>query len=866
MPTGAAIPSLLISACFLLMLLSQPLWLCSASLGKPLYHEEECSALLGFKSSFFSESHCDYGDGIIGSPQKMLSWKVAKEGMAGDCCNWGGVTCDEGDGHVISLDLSGSCLMGIMDSEASIFDLLHLQDLNLAYNWFKRSRVPSAIGRLPRLKWLNLSSSGFSGEVVPATMRFLNLSSLDLSGNPGMNVSSLEVWLQSLNKIEELDLSWVRLHGAIPSSLGNMTNLTMLDLGGNMLSGDIPSSLGNLIRLNRLNLFSNQLAGEIPSFLGSLTNLRTLDLSDNRLSGKIRSTLGNLIRLNELGLRFNQLAGEIPSSLGNLTNLMMLRLSQNGLSGEIPSSFGNLIRLDELDLSSNQLAGKIPSSIRNLTGLTYLDLSSNELSGLLPHSIYQLQNLYSLDLSSNYLTGVARLDLLLELNGIMNVGLSSNAFSSIIFPEANASVTQVESLYLNSLDLKEVPGFLQQQNMLNTLSLSKNDISGCIPQWLLEKALDYLELSFNNIQGTLPMPPSTISFYRISNNRLFGEIPSSICKLQNMLVLDLADNNFTGELPPCFGNFSSHLYALSLRGNNFAGKIPKFNREGCQLSVVDLSANSFEGTLPRSIANCDQLEYVNLGKNKIIDTIPSCLGWFPRLRVLMLHSNMFHGVLKACGNDSCFPNLKVITLSKNNLQGRLTAEYFKNWPEMKYPTPDDEAPPGNLVDMLKMVIIDKGIKREFGKTSGYFALLDLSSNNFIGTIPESIGDNLLKLHTLNLSNNHFSGPIPLSLAKLSRLEALDLSRNKLSGEIPAMLMQVTSLEIFNVSYNNLSGPIPVGNQFSTSEVWETTAALTKFGAQSRAEVELDTGSGVDHSRDRTCRGFDRGGGVGAGVW
>ncbi|KAI4310960.1 hypothetical protein MLD38_035902 [Melastoma candidum] len=230
----------------------------------------------------------------------------------------------------------------------------------------------------------------------------------------------------------------------------------------------------------------------------------------------------------------------------------------------------------------------------------------------------------------------------------MDVALSSNAFSSIIFPEPNASVTQVESLYLDSLGIKEVPGFLQQQNMLDTLTLSKNNISGRIPQWLLEKTVEQLDLSFNNIQGTLPMPPSTIGFYRISNNRLSGEIPSSICELQNMLVLDLADNNFTGELPPCFGDFSSHLYALSLRGNNFAGKILEFNGEGCQLNVLDLSANSFEGTLPRSIANCDQLEYVNLGKNKIIDTIPSWLGWLPRLRVLMLHSNMFHGVLKAC--------------------------------------------------------------------------------------------------------------------------------------------------------------------------------------------------------------------------
>ncbi|KAI4310416.1 hypothetical protein MLD38_035396 [Melastoma candidum] len=495
--------------------------------------------------------------------------------------------------------------------------------------------------------------------------------------------------LRNLIRLDELYLSSNQLAGEIPSSIGNLTNLRALDLSRNRLSGEIPSSLGNLIWIDELYLYYNQLAGEIPSSLGNLTNLRTLVLNFNGLSGEIPSSLGNLIRLGELYLFSNQLVGEIPSSLGNLTNIRTLILFSNRLSGEIPSSLGNLIRLKTLYLSSNQLAGEIPSSIGNLTSLI------------------------SLGLGSNYLTGVARLDLLLELKGIADVELSSNAFSSIIFPEHNASVTQLHSLYLDSLDLKEVPGFLQQQNKLGWLRMSKNNISGHIPQWLLEKTIRYLDLSFNNIQGTLSMPPSTISYYLISNNRLSGEIPSSICELQNMQVLDLADNNFTGELPPCFGNFSSHLRALSLRGNNFTGKITEFNRKGCQLNVVDLSANSFEGTLPRSIANCDKLEYANLGKNKIIDTFPSWLGSLPGLRVLMLHSNMFHGVLKACGNDSCFPNLKVITLSKNNLRGRLSADYFRNWPAMKYPTPNDEAPPAGI-GLAGGFIVGVALEQAFG--------------------------------------------------------------------------------------------------------------------------------------------------------
>ncbi|KAI4387380.1 hypothetical protein MLD38_005218 [Melastoma candidum] len=119
--------------------------------------------------------------------------------------------------------------------------------------------------------------------------------------------------------------------------------------------------------------------------------------------------------------------------------------------------------------------------------------------------------------------------------------------------------------------------------------------------------------------------------------------------------------------------------------------------------------------------------------------------------------------------------------------------------------------------MIMMTIIDKGIEREFGKTLESFKLLDLSSNNFSGTIPKTIGHDLQKLHTLNLSNNGLSSPIPLSLSKFNRLEVLDLSRNKLSDTIPGELKQITSLNYFNVSRNNLSGAIPMGNQFSTFE-------------------------------------------------
>ncbi|KAI4387375.1 hypothetical protein MLD38_005213 [Melastoma candidum] len=203
----------------------------------------------------------------------------------------------------------------------------------------------------------------------------------------------------------------------------------------------------------------------------------------------------------------------------------------------------------------------------------------------------QLSQLSELDLSHNMLTGY--------------IDLSANGFSSIIFPEPTANVSHINGLGLGSCNLTEIPQILKnQESEWNWLDLSNNNISGQIPEWVLQRTLYTLDLSFNNFHGTLPTLQATIQIYLVSNNRLSGEIPSSICEMENLQALDLADNNFTGVLPPCFGNHSSRFSAFSLSGNNFIGKIPEFNKDRCRLTAVDLSSNSFEGSLPRSLMNC----------------------------------------------------------------------------------------------------------------------------------------------------------------------------------------------------------------------------------------------------------------------
>lgn len=90
--------------------------------------------------------------------------------------------------------------------------------------------------------------------------------------------------------------------------------------------------------------------------------------------------------------------------------------------------------------------------------------------------------------------------------------------------------------------------------------------------------------------------------------------------------------------------------------------------------------------------------------------------------------------------------------------------------------------------------------------------LDLSYNNFHGSIPSAFG-NLSKLEFLDLSLNKFESSIPRELGNLRSLHSLNLSNNMLIGEIPVELQSLEKLHDFQISGNRLNGSIPlwVGN-------------------------------------------------------
>ncbi|MFS8014066.1 putative leucine-rich repeat-containing, plant-type, leucine-rich repeat domain superfamily [Helianthus anomalus] len=768
-------------------------------------HADECSLLFQFKESMSINKSASFDSRAY---PKVASWNLNTSDGARSCCLWDGVECRFG--HVIGLDLSSSFLYGPIDSNNSLFNLIHLRTLNLADNNFDFSQIPSGIGQLSQLANLNLSFSFFSGEVPIQISQLRNLVSLDLSRN-GLKMQSCDfqnLVQNSSETLRELSLSEVNIDSDLPASIGNLTHLNTLDLGFCGFTGTLPASVCNLTQLTFLDLSGNELLIPIPH-LASLSKLKYLKLNGSIFDrNNSCDWLGKFPNLFYLDLSYANLNCEILSSIGNQTQLRELYLSGIGMIGQIPSSFMNLTHLTALDLSDNKITGSLPS-LESFSNLTYLSLSGNNFDRWkLPDWFGKLNKITYLDLEDVNLYGE--------------------------IPSSFFNLTQVEELYLswNQLkgELSPVASWVNlraldlSQNMLHGsipvppptteyFFVSNNKLNGEIPPSICDLlSLLLLDLSFNNITGSIPpCLKKSIEYFFVSNNRLNGEIPPSICDMLSLRLLDLSFNNITGSIPPCLKKLSNSLVVLNLRRNTFQGTIPNIFTNESQYQMIDLSENKLQGQVPRSLENCESLKILDLGYNLIEDMFPFWLGSLSKLQILILRFNKFHGTITIPSKMTFnFPNLHIIDLSYNAFCGDLPHQYFQEWSAMKEPRANELL--GSYRFSIQMT--NKGVKMEYVNIIKFFSAVDFSSNMFRGKIPKSI-KTLGGLQLLNLSNNAIDGVIPPSMGNLIRLEALDISGNKLSGMIPQELVQLNFLAFLNVSNNNLTGPIPQGKQFNT---------------------------------------------------
>ncbi|XP_031124247.1 receptor-like protein EIX2 [Ipomoea triloba] len=221
--------------------------------------------------------------------------------------------------------------------------------------------------------------------------------------------------------------------------------------------------------------------------------------------------ISHALSLRELHLTGNQITGQIPD-LSHALSLRALYLSGNQITGQIPH-LSHALSLRELYLSDNQITGQIPDLSHTLN-LRVIDLSENQLHGGLPETIGKLSKLNKLSDT--------------DIHKLQGYG-----FWSI-------------------LDISDViPNWFWNFSR-RVMDFGGNEFAGKIPSWIGGSLTDLRIMDHLEVLD-------------LSRNKLSGEIPIGLARLNYLAVLDLSSNFLSGKIP--IGTQLQSFNASSYTGN-----------------------------------------------------------------------------------------------------------------------------------------------------------------------------------------------------------------------------------------------------------------------------------------------------------
>ncbi|XP_040943994.1 receptor-like protein 56 isoform X2 [Gossypium hirsutum] len=296
---------------------------------------------------------------------------------------------------------------------------------------------------------------------------------------------------------------------------------------------------------------------------------------------------------------------------------------------------------------------------------------------------------------------------------------------------------------------------------------------------------------------------SSLKTLRLSSNQLEGRLLhiQGLSNLINLKKLDLSENQIESLQFSKDGGRKlelTHLKELNLNSNLFNNSVFASLNKLLNLKTLSIS-NQLKGPIDtKDLDAFTSLRELNMRANELIDFVIH-KGWcdLRNLEVLDVSGNALEGMLPHCFSN--LTALRVLDISRNHFQIPLSFAPFANLSNLKAllsnenkmvtePSFYTSIPKFQFeVISLSKCITSQQLSRKLPTFLYYqydLRYVDLSHNNFSGTVPSWLLENNTKLEDLILKGNSFTSPLSFSSALISNVSSIDISENKIQGQIP----------------------------------------------------------------------------------